>query len=238
MVHMAHGHKKRTSLKRRRQISSSPIETITRVRNGSYVRAKQLTTGADIACGTTERKNGTTIETSDVFTIYAASEGLIVRMVGCNESTWKKRRFQLDKHCPGWSFEKRDGIIYLKGVDGFVVPWIVRERSLIASKQSGNSGHLKPVPQALPEYRGSCLNDSGSPSFYREQSPKQTNTGSKKGSRMRCIDGLPTINELDRCEARTDNIETFTMPMGGQKEIERKLAKLEDTHQTHIDNLA
>ena len=236
MVHVARGHKKRTSLKRRRQQSGTVETSRTIVKNGIYGRSVTRETCDDIQFGTTRRNDETTIETEDVFTIHAAGEGLIVRMRGCNESTWRKRQGQLDRHCPGWSFRKKDGIYYLDGVDGFNPAWIIRERSLVASKQSGNSHHTQPVPRALPEYRKKELQDADVPSFYRQQSAKRVNTGSKP-SRERRVDDLPTINELDRCEARTDNIETFTMPIGGQKEIERKLRSLEDVHQTHIDNL-
>lgn len=242
--------RKRTSLKSRRQISSVKMVSRTTTRSGRYLKQEFLKTGdRNVFADAPGAENVTRIETEEQFTIHAASEGLTVSMTGCNGAKLRKRRFTLSANCPGYSMTDEagkaiteenpgTGRIILHGIpDDFIRPWIKRERKLIASKQTSNSSHLERIARIRPEYKTSELDDEQTRKLYGDHRPRRLNRGSKNGSRERCIDELPTANEIDRCEAESDGIREYEMPTGGHLETARKLASLPDHHQEHVDSL-
>lgn len=247
-----HGHKKRTAIPRRRQHTGQANVSALAIKNGIFVRIPEKfdTVSRNIVRGVTNRENVTEVQTRDEFTIHAASEGLCVTMRGCNGAELNKRRFQLDKHCPGWKLKKhKGGVIELLNIpNDFRPSWIVRERTLIASKQSGSSHHVTTPTPSLHNYREGKPNPDdryAPPEFYGSHEPKRLNRGSKNGSRERQVNDRPTINEIDRKEAESDGIENYPMPLGGHLETARKLARakkeesgiLEDYHAKHLANI-
>ena len=142
MAKTAAPHKRRTSAKRRRQVSSVSVDSMTMVSKGQYVtmRKPSSTIESDTTTGRTGRPNLTTTETTEVYTIHAAGESLFVRMTGCQGKERKRREYQLDLNSPGWSIVKEhgNGIIELKDVaDDFCPGWIERQNTKTASKQEG-----------------------------------------------------------------------------------------------------
>jgi hypothetical protein len=253
MVQRARPHNRKTSQKRRRQMSSVSTVSTTTIKGGKYRKVEPMATlDRTVTADCPGAENCTTVQTRENYTIHAAGESLCVRMKGCNESELRRRIAQLQKHVPGYSMTKKNGIRYLDGIGRSVIdgrlfrpPWIEFVRIQIPSKQSGNSGHLERVERIRPEYRTSELDDEEIRELYGDHRPRRLNRGSKSGSRERMVDELPTVNEIGRKEAESDGIEEYEMPVGGHIETARSIERakaqdgntLEDYHQKHVDNL-
>jgi len=232
-------HRKRTSQKSRRQMSSVQNVSTIKIRAGEYEKTESMSSGTRVVRATCEgADNCTTIKTREYFTIHAASESLLTRMQGCGGAKLKRHRFTLRKHFPDYVEKEIDGIIYLEGIDvDFVRPWIIRERTQVASRQDGSSSHVQPIDRIRPEYKTSEMDNEQSRKLYGDHRPRRLNRGSKNGSRERCVDDLPTVNEVDRCEAEMDGVREYEIPLGGHLETARKKSDLNDDHQEHVDNL-
>lgn len=234
----APSHKRRTSQKSRRQMSSVSTVSTIKIRSGRYEKTESMNCGTRVLVADCGAPNLTTIRTEEQFTIHAASESLSTRMVGAGGAKLKRHRYTLKKHFPDYVEREIDGIIYLDGIDvDFIRPWIKRQRTQVASKQSGSSCHVQPVERLREEYRTSELDNEQTRKLYGDHRPRRLNRGSRNGSRERCVDDMPTVNEIDRCEATADGIREYEMPIDGHLATQRKLASLPDDHQQHIDNL-
>lgn len=234
----APGHRKRTSQKSRRQMSSVETVSTIKIRSGRYTKTESMNCGVRTLVADCDVPNLTTIKTREEFTIHAASESLSTWIQGCKPSTLKKRRFTLRNHFPDYTEREIDGIIYLEGIPvDFIRPWLKRQRTQIASRQDGSSSHVQPIDRIRPEYKTSEMDDEQTRKLYGDHRPRRLNRGSKNGSRERCVDDLPTVNEIDRCEAESNGIREYEIPIDGHLATQRKLESLEDAHQQHVDNL-